>query len=379
MKKLIVGITAEGSVNLLRGQMQYFKDQGYDTYLLAPYSERSAAFCKRENCKHIIVPLKREISVFSDFVNLIRILIIFLKIRPDIINLGTPKVSLLGMIAGKLLGVKKRIYTCRGFRYEHEKGLKKKILMRMERITSGFAHHIICISPSLLERGLEDNIFSINKAFVINKGSSNGVDLKLFNKDLISAETIADIKTELEFNNKFIFGFVGRIYDGKGINELVESFSNLYSEYSDVRLVLIGPIEHNEISNRKVISDIKNHSGVLHLGRKVQEDVPKYMSLIDCLVLPTWWEGFGNVLIQAAAMGVPVISTLTTGARDAVCDGFNGLLVPPKSKEALLMAMKKLYEDKKLRLQYGENGKVWAANFKQEIIWEGLLSLYKSA
>ena len=65
-KKLIIGITAEGSVNLLLGQLAYFKSLGYDTYLLAPYSDRSSAFCEREGCIHLVINIEREISPIKD-------------------------------------------------------------------------------------------------------------------------------------------------------------------------------------------------------------------------------------------------------------------------------------------------------------------------
>jgi len=159
-KKLVVGITAESSVNLLLGQLAYFKSLGYKTYLLAPYSDRSAKFCKDEDCEHLIINIEREISLFKDLRTLWQIINYFYKIKPDIINLGTPKVSLLGMIAARILGVKKRIYTCRGFRFEHEKGLKRKILISMEKVTSLFAQKVICISHSVKELGLKNKIFS---------------------------------------------------------------------------------------------------------------------------------------------------------------------------------------------------------------------------
>ena len=105
--KLVIGITAEGSVNLLRGQLKAFKEKGYETYLLAPDSQRVQNFCKEEGCTHLHVDIKREISLLSDIKVLVEIIAIFREVRPDIINLGTPKVSLLGMLAGWLVGVKK--------------------------------------------------------------------------------------------------------------------------------------------------------------------------------------------------------------------------------------------------------------------------------
>jgi glycosyltransferase involved in cell wall biosynthesis len=102
------------------------------------------------------------------------------------------------------------------------------------------------------------------------------------------------------------------------------------------------------------------------------------MQLFDIFVLPAWWEGFGNVLVQAAAMGVPVISTLGTGTIDAVDNGVNGVLVPVKDESALYNAMKQLGNDSKLRKQYGINGQEWAQNFDRNTIWSGMHQIYES-
>ena len=378
-KKLIIGITAEGSVNLLLGQMAFYKSQGYKTFLLAPHSERSANFCKNEGCEHLIIDIEREISLVKDLKTLLKIYRIFKKIKPDIINLGTPKVSLLGMVAAFAVGVPKRIYTCRGFRFEHEKGNKRKVLIVMEKITSYFAHKVICISNSVEDLGLKHQIFKIDKSIVINKGSSNGVNLSLFNPNDLNFQNVKkELQKKYNLENKLVFGFLGRIVDRKGINELYEVFCQMYLSNENYRLFLVGPFEISQIEDKSLIEKINNHPGIINYGRVKQEDVPGYILTMDVFVLPAWWEGFGNVLVQAAAMGIPVISTTGTGTIDAVSDGFNGVLIPIKNKKKLNEAMSKLAEDESLREQFGKNGLVWAKNFDREIIWQQLATIYQS-
>jgi glycosyltransferase involved in cell wall biosynthesis len=378
MKKLVIGITAEGSVNLLQGQLKHFKELGYQTYLLSPMSERSAAFCKNEGCEHLIINIEREISLFKDLKSLVQIIKIFWKVKPDIINLGTPKVSLLGMIAAALVEVPKRIYTCRGFRFEHETGLKRKLLINMEKITSKLAHQVICISSSVKNLGLQHHIFNADKSKIINKGSSNGVNLGLFNPEIAAYQ---DVKTKLikEYNleESFVFGFLGRIVDRKGINELLEVFDLIYEKRNEVRLLLVGPFEWTQISDKTIEDRIQNHPGILYHGKVSQEEVPGVMLAMDVFVLPAWWEGFGNVLVQAAAMGLPVISTTGTGTVDAVSNGYNGILIPVKNKQKLQEAMLDLLQDPERRQVFAENGKHWAQNFDRELIWEGMDNIYK--
>lgn len=378
-KKLIIGITAEGSVNLLLGQLAYFKSLGYETYLLAPYSERSAKFCKDEGCEHLIISIEREISLLKDLKTLWVIFKIFNKIKPDIVNLGTPKVSLLGMLAAFVLGVPKRIYTCRGFRFEHEVGMKRNVLIVMEKITSFFAHKIICISNSVEILGIKNKIFAKNKTIVINKGSSNGVNLSLFNpNEEIYHQVKREIQQKFDLKNKFVFGFLGRIVDRKGINELFEVFCDLYNENNNVRLLLVGPFETSQIANKNLVNLINQHPGVINYGRVKQEEVPSFMLAMDVFMLPAWWEGFGNVLVQAAAMGIPVISTTGTGTVDAVSDGFNGILVPTKNRLMLKEAMIKLVSDQEIRNNFGANGLEWSKNFDREIIWNEMHKIYQS-
>ena len=377
MKKLIVGITAPGSVVLIEGQLKYFKEQGYKTYLLAPKTQRVLDYCAQEGCELLPVAIEREISLFKDLKALIRIFVHFAKVRPDVINFGTPKVSLLGMFAGKLLGVKNRIYTCRGFRFEHEVGNKKAILLLMEKWTAKWSHKIICISESVRQLGVDNELFPINKTTVINKGSSNGFDLKKFNPNSISDDLKIKKQTELDYTkDNFVFGFVGRLVDRKGIRELYFAFNELYKKNNSLRLLIVGPIEFAQVSEPSLIDKYKSHQGISMVGS--QKDVPLFLSLMDVFILPAWWEGFGNVSVQAAAMGLPVISTDVTGSRDAVCKDFNGLLIDSKSIDKLQDAMELLNINEELRTQLGKNGLVWAKNFDNNIIWEGMNKIYES-
>ena len=374
MKKLIIGITAPSSVILLKGQLKYFNEKGYDCYLLAPKYERTLSFCKKEGCTLLPVNIKREISPMYDLMALLAIIIHFTKVKPDVINVGTPKMGLLGSLAGWLTGINNRIYTCRGYRFEHEKGFLKKLLLFMEKMASAAAHEIICISDSVRELGLKHKLFTPDKAVVVNKGSSNGIDIGRFNPDNVSDQEKNKLIEKLNVNNAFVYGYVGRLVDRKGINELYEAFVNLKDRYDTIKLIVVGPVERNQISDLSIIKKMEDHPDIIMTGKQL--NVPLYLSIMDVFVLPAWWEGFGNVLVEAAAMNVPVLSTTGTGSRDAVNDGFNGLLVPAKQVEPLTKAMERLYNDDELRAKLGSNGRVWAKNFDSEIIWQGMHELY---
>lgn len=240
MKKLVLGITSPGSILLIEGQAKFFSDLGYQVYLMCPETEKVKKYCQSENCKHLKINIKRNISPFHDIVTFFQILIKLKKIKPDVINFGTPKISLLGITAARFVGVPKRIYTCRGLRYEHEKGIIKTTLILMEKITGFFSHKIICVGPSLLEKTQEDKLFPKSKVNLINKGSSNGVNLSRFNPLLIQKKEKELLKNELKIKeSELVFGFVGRMVDRKGINELYNAFNNLTKKEKNIKLVLV--------------------------------------------------------------------------------------------------------------------------------------------
>jgi len=210
----------------------------------------------------------------------------------------------------------------------------------------------------------------------MNKGSSNGIDLSKFNPRLIEPADQEALKADLNLRGHFVYGFVGRLIDRKGIAELYEAFERVHRTNSHTRLLIAGPLEFEQITDKTLVQKLQEHPAVIMPGRT--DNVPLFLSLMDVFVLPAWWEGFGNVLTEAAAMGIPVISTTGTGSMDAVKDGYNGILVPVKDAEALEKVMIELLKNHTKRKVMGENGKKWAQNFKQEIIWKGMQKIYES-
>jgi glycosyltransferase involved in cell wall biosynthesis len=377
MKKLIVGITAPNSVDLLIGQLNYISNRGYEVCLLAPNEQRVTDFCEKEKIRHIPIAIERNISPFKDLLTIISLLRIFLIEKPDIINLGTPKISLLGMIAGFITRVPYRIYTCRGFRFEHESGSLKKLLIRLERVTAFCSHKVYCISQSVSDLGVALKIFPIEKTYLIANGSSNGVDLSLFDINKLNKEQLEFLRQEYQLEGTFVFGFVGRLVDRKGLKEMYEAFDRLYQANESIRLLVVGRPFWDQIKDRTTIDKLNNHPAIIMVGFQPIESVPYFLSLMDAFLLPAHWEGFGNVLIQAAAMGLPIVATEVTGVKDAVKKDYNGILVQNGDSTALEEAMEKMINDEKSRSQMAQNSIEWSKYFKPEIIWEGYLKLYQ--
>lgn len=375
MKKLILGITVPQSKIFLYGQISYLSRKGYHVYLMTAYDDAIENFCNKEGCTYLRVNTVRDVSFLKDIAALLRILLYFIKIRPDIVNVGTPKMGLLGIVAAKLTLVRNRIFTCHGLISEKKLGLYGDTFLKLiDRLPGVLATKIICVSPSIKE--VREKLFKETKCIVINKGSCNGFDLSRFSQNNVSDNEKQNLKHKLSITDSFIFGFVGRLVDEKGIRELYDAFSCLYNENGKIRLLVIGGVELASFKDKSLLDKMKNHPGILLVG--IQYNIPLYLSIMNVFVLPTWREGFGNVLVEAAAMGVPVISTLVTGCKDAVSDGYNGILVPARNVEELRQKMLLLYNNNELRNKLGTNGLDWAKNFRNEVIWQGLEQVYES-
>ena len=379
-KFVIVGITAPPSVDLLVGQLNFLKQSGFDVALLAPDDQRVRNYCEKEGVRLIPVEIERNIAFLKDLKTLFKLIRIFRKERPDIINLGTPKISLLGMIAGKITSVPYRIYTCRGFRFEHETGKFQKMLIALEKVTATCAHKVLCISDSVKNLGVNLGIFTEKKSRLIGHGSSNGVDLTLFNPSNINKEELLALKEQIGVDSSnFVYGYVGRLVDRKGLKEMYYAFIRTYEQDKASRLVVVGRPFWDQIADKGVIDQMNAHPGIIMVGFEPLDKVPYYLSLMDVFLLPAHWEGFGNVLIQAAAMGVAIVATEVTGVKDAVSNGFNGVLVKSRDENALVNAMENLKINDDARMALAKNGIVWSRNFEPFLIWEGYVDLYNEA
>jgi|SRR6218665_450796 len=370
-KRLILGVTIGGSSRLLDGQAKHFKSLGYDVYLISQNHYKEKLFCEREGITHLPVDIVAEISPLKDIKSLIQVIRHFRSVKPDIVNVGTAKMGLLGVISAKMLSVPKIVYTCRGFRFETETGVLRKLLIGFDKLIMKLSDQVIFVSPSLKIAAAKYKLLIEHKSVVIGKGSSNGVNIEAFNKEKVNQEERQQLINEYDLSGKLVIGFVGRVTLHKGAYELVESFEKLYQENDSLRLILMGHIKCDEKFEQRFLS----HPGIIYIP--FQDNVPLYMSLFDIFVLPSWREGFPNVPIQAAAIGVPVIVSDATGCIDSVDNNVNGVIFKVRNQEDLESALRMYINKPELRQEFGKNGIAWARNFSKEEIWSGIQKVYE--
>lgn len=373
-RKIVQGVTSSLSVLFLRDQVNFLKKNGYEVKIVCNNDFENTY--KDVEIDHI--PFEREINIGKDLSALFK-LIKYLRLEsPDIINFSTAKAGLLGMIAGFLLRIKTRIYIIRGLRLETTSGLKQKVLYVTEKIACSLSTHVIVISESLGEEVINRKIVKRDKVMRIGKGSSNGIDLEKFNLERISDEQVVALRDELDIGfDDFVMGYIGRITKDKGCNELVESFEILSAVYPDLKLLIVGDFEESDSIKKENITKIYESDNIILCDYTL--DIEKYYCLMDIFVFPTYREGFGNVSIEAQAMGVPVITFDVTGARDTFVSEQTGLIIKQKNTEGLTEGIRFLIEHPEITNEMSNGSRQFVAeNFDRVLMQNELLRFYES-
>lgn len=196
----------------------------------------------------------------------------------------------------------------------------------------------------------------------------NGVDLERFSPDILPIDEFCDGKVNILF--------VGRLEKRKGLNYLLEAYQRVKQEISNCRLIIVGPGTRlrRKYEKRVIMDGIKD---VVFVGHVAYDELPRFYKTADVFCAPaTRWESFGIVLLEAMAVGKPVVASRIDGYAGVVTHGVDGLLVPPKDKEMLAQALVSLIKDKSLRQQMGAKGRLEAQGYGWENIARRVLDYY---
>ena len=317
--------------------------------------------------------MQRGIAPFADLVSLYRLWRLIGECRPDIVEFSTPKAGLLGTLAAWLRGVPRRVYMLRGLKLQTTSGFKRRILLATERLAARCAHVVLCNSESLRAETLALRVAPVSKLHLLGEGSSNGVDIDRFSPGPSTVRERLGIPRSVP-----VIGFSGRLTRDKGLPELCEAFDLILCAEPSTRLLLVGWFDVSEDAlDPGLRARILHHPNIYCTG--FVPDTAPYYRAMDLLVLPTWREGFPNVVLEAAATGIPVVTTESTGARDSVLPEITGLIIPPGYPEAIYEAVTKLIRDPKRRRRMGQSARVWILEHYVESRVVGLtVDYYKS-
>lgn len=369
---IVVGITHSQTCLVLRGRLRALREAGFRVVLLCSPGELLDRTAAEEGVDAIPISMRRSFSPLFDLVSLARICVTLFRLKPAITEFSTPKAGLLGSLAALLCGVPRRVYLVRGLRLETASGWKRAILAASERISAACSHLVLCNSRSLRRQVVTLGLAPAAKVQVLGQGSSNGVDVEHF------APGSGPLKLDcLVPADAPVIGFAGRLTRDKGIPELLQAFEDILRKVPRARLLLVGWFdESDDALDPDLRARIARHPRIVHTGF-VADTAPWYRSM-DVMVLPTWREGFPNAVLEAAASGIPVITTHATGARDSVLPEVTGLLVPPGDAGAIADAVLTLLADSARRRRMGWTARQWVSeSFPQERVQARAVALYR--
>lgn len=294
------------------------------------------------------LPIQRKISPVMDIVALFRLWLLFRRERFDCVHSIMPKAGLLSMLAAKAAGVPVRFHTFTGQVWATRAGIARRVLMLMDWFIARFATQVLTDAPSQRDFLITNRIVKREGVEVLGVGSIVGVDPLRFVPDKSARDRI---RLELGIGSAdIVFVFVGRLNRDKGISDLLKAFELVAAHFPAVHLLLVGPDEGGYDVHLGSLSAGLRHK-IHRVGFTHQPE--SYMATADIFCLSSYREGFGSVVIEAAAVGLPSVASRIYGITDAVVDGVTGILHEPGNISEIVQAMLMMVKDESLRLKMG--------------------------
>jgi glycosyltransferase involved in cell wall biosynthesis len=325
--------------------------------------------------KGVSIGIVRQVAPVRDTWCLLRLALHFRWRRVVAVHSVTPKAGLLSMAAAFLARVPVRIHTFTGQVWVTRTGLSRRLLRGADRLIAALATHVLVDSPSQMAFLVSEGVVPQTKARVLARGSISGVDASRFRPDP-SARSL--VRRELGLSESaVVFLFVGRLTFDKGLTDLARAFGALCEEHQDAALVLVGPDEEGLWAAVRAVC-FKHVEQLRHVDYTTSPE--RYMAAADVFCLPSYREGFGSVIIEAASAGIPAIGSRIPGIVDAIQDGVTGLLHEPKDPKNLLEKMQCMVRDESRRHLMGAKARERAlVDFSQSSVTEALLGFYSVA
>jgi glycosyltransferase involved in cell wall biosynthesis len=321
----------------------------------------------------IDLAIQRKVSIYQDIKTLIRLTRIIVTNSPSVVHTLTPKAGLLGMLAARISGVPTRCHTFTGQVWVTKALLSRYLLKKLDRFIATIASHVFVDSDSQRNLLYREKIAKDGTVDMLGNGSMSGVDLTRFQPDAnIRREKRREVGSSDE---ACVYLFMGRLTRDKGILDLLAAFKEIAFETSNVELWIVGPDEENlktDFENGLTNGDLT----IRWFGHTSNPQV--MMASADILLLPSYREGFGSVIIEAAACEVPAIAYRIDGVVDAIEDGRTGILVDVGDVRLFACAMKRLAIDESFRARLGRQARFRAQQqFNSELVAAAGIDFYR--
>ena len=348
----------------------------YDVHLIAKFSsdEEKIVF---ENIGVVChsAPIERRIRLMADLKALCAISKIFKSEKFTAVHSVTPKAGLLTSIAGWLAKVPYRIHTYTGQVWATKAGYIRILLKTMDKVIAGLNTNLLVDGDGQRNFLIGQKVIHKHNSCVLANGSITGVELDKF----VISKAIRDReRSKFKFKeHDVVFIFLGRLNHDKGIGELYAAFNQLVLKCKNAKLVLYGTDEEGYDSRINKFPNIKRSINYFYPGHTSQP----YESLQvgDVFVIPTWREGFGMSVIEAQALGLPVITSDAYGVVDASVEGVTGLRCRVGDFASLFEAMQMYYNNPNLRNQHGLAGRKRVQElFDNRVVSQAWVDFYRN-
>jgi len=350
---------------LLTGQLNFMQSY-YDVVAVSSEKEYLERIGSREKVRTFHLEMSRKITPFKDFIAVVKLVVFLRKEKPLIVHTHTPKAGIVGMLASLIAGVPNRFHTVAGMPLLEVRGVTRKILDIVEKMTYACATKVYPNSFGLETIILENKYCKPQKVKVLANGSTNGLNTTYFSNSVFTNEEKQKLKSQLAISeDDFVFVFVGRLVKDKGLNEMVAAFEDLQRNNTTIKLLLVGNYESDlDPLLPETLLKIKTNSSIIPVG--FQNDVRPYFSISNVLLFPSYREG------------LPSIVSDINGCNEIIVDKESGLIIPVKNKKALQDAMNLVLTNKELYETLKNNSRLRIVDYyEQKVVWEAILEEYQ--
>ena len=370
--KLVIVTTVPITLTGILAQQPKFLAKHFDVDIISSPDAELKKVQSNENVATYAVSMQRGISPVKDLISLFKMIKQLRKLKPKVVHSYTPKAGLITMLAGFICRVPVRVHTFTGLIFPTSAGVKKKILIWMDRLICACATTIVPegngVKNDLIHYGITHKPLA-----VIGSGNIAGVDTALFAKQMVINQGLhLSLIKQLNLPvNAFVFCFVGRFTQDKGFAELLSAFNELPD---NAHLLLVGEMDERLPLPNELTQTLNSHSRIHNIGW--QSDVRPALAISHVLVLPSYREGFPNTPLQAGAMELPCIVSDINGCNEIVKPDFNGWIVPVKDSNALEKAMfKSMQTDNLVQLGLQARSNI-VEKFERQAHWQNMLHFY---